>query len=146
MLTRRQLLARGAAGGLGLTLAGRLPMALAVPPAVTPYLDPLTIPPLLPPAATSAAGHATAFRVGLTEITQKLHSDLPASKLWAYGEWNGVTGAGAEITGSSPGPTMVVSRGTPVDVDYYNALPADPLFPENDARILANIAEAHPGV
>ena len=135
--TRRQLIIRGAAGGAAVTLGRALP-SFGAPVPLAPYVDALPIPAPMPAFARDAAGNATAFRVGATEIGHKLHRDLPAAKVWAYGAWNG----GSGVTGASwPGPTMIVRRGVPVNVSYYNGLPATPLFAETDQLILRHIAD-----
>jgi spore coat protein A len=47
---------------------------------------------------------------------RQLHSDLPPSEVWTY-------------EGSLPGPTIEVSRGQHVQVEWINALPADQPYP-----------------
>ena len=143
MITRRALLQRGLAGGLGVALGPRLTPAFGSRPALTPYRDPLTVPAALPPFATSASGAPTEFRVGLAQISRQLHSELPGpADVWAYGGWNGSAVVGA----SYPGPTLVVRRGVPVTVTYFNRLPAGALFPESDPVILDHLrAGGHAG-
>jgi len=55
------------------------------------------------------------YRIEMTEVFQKLHRDLPATRLWAYG-------------GSSPGPLFEARKGSPLMVEWVNALPTAHLF------------------
>ena len=80
MLTRRQLLRRGAIGGAGLVV-GRASFATAAPPVVmgaTPRLrkwrEALPLPPVL-----DGTGGGKSFRIAARESTTwKFHPDLPA--------------------------------------------------------------------
>ena len=141
MLTRRQLFARSMVGGAGLALGGSLRAFAAAPP-LTPYVDALPIPRVVRPAGVDAAGNPL-YRIGTRQITQRLHSQLPPTTLWGYGDWNGATGVSGA---SSPGPSIVVTKGQPVSVAWYNGLPARHLFPTDDPLIVHHLHELYPGV
>ena len=63
----------------------------------------------------------------MTQITQKLHSQLPPTTLWGY-------------NGSSPGPSFEAIRGVPITVKYLNELPSTHLF---ESAIDHTIAHVH---
>ena len=52
----------------------------------------------------------------MRQIEQKLHRDLPPTRLWTYG-------------GSAPGPTIQVRRGQPIFIDWPNELPTKHFLP-----------------
>ena len=137
MLTRREFIARGAAGGVVLTVPFA-PRALGAQPPLTPYVDKLVIPPVLTPA-TASSGVPKSYKVAAVAVNQRLHRDLPRkTPMWGYADYRTGTPVGA----CSPGPTMIGMRGTPVQVTYTNKLPSTPLFGEDDPLILHHIAEA----
>ncbi|HEY0557033.1 MAG TPA: multicopper oxidase domain-containing protein, partial [Thermoanaerobaculia bacterium] len=108
-LCRRELLRLGAVTGAGALL---LPKKLAFAqssPALTPFVDPLPIPPVLSPGAGTIDVH-------MRQFTQKLHRDLPPTKLWGY-------------NGMYPGPTFEVRSGSPVSVQWLNDLPSHHFLP-----------------
>ena len=120
MLTRRQLLQRGAvaAGGLMLPELLRTSPASAVPSAATTlrkFRDPL---PLLTDNAIDARGGGT-VRLTAKGFSQKLHSQLPSTPLFGYART-------ADGVAAYPGPTLLVSQDVPIRVAYRNALPEDP--------------------
>ena len=85
MLTRRQVLKRGAFGSAGLLVA-RAPFATAAPAAVgaTPtlrkWVEPLPVPPVL-----DGRGGGKSFTIAARESTSwKFHPDLPATRTWGY--------------------------------------------------------------
>jgi spore coat protein A len=57
----------------------------------------------------------------MLQFQQKLHSSLPPTTLWGY-------------EGQYPGPTIEALRDSPIEVDWQNQLPQQPLFPP-DPRI-----------
>ena len=77
-------------------------------PDLAPFVDPLPVPPVLPAAAR--------YDVHMRQILQKLHRDLPATRLWAY-------------HGTFIGPTFEVRSGSPTEVQWLNELPARHLLP-----------------
>ncbi len=102
----------GTAGGSyqgDLTTCGAA-MCPAIP---TAYLDAMPVPADAVPVAGSAGGVAT-YDIAMREIQQQLHSELPASTLWAYGD--GPSGA------VFPGPTIEATSQETVTVNWINDL------------------------
>ncbi|CAI5499938.1 unnamed protein product [Closterium sp. Naga37s-1] len=60
------------------------------------------------------ASSAAPIRIGAYQIRQKLHRDLPPTKLYAYGR--------SAATAHYPGPTLVAQRGVPTEVYWENHL------------------------
>ncbi|MGZ6563488.1 MAG: multicopper oxidase family protein [Solirubrobacteraceae bacterium] len=123
MLTRRQLLQRGAIGGAGLVV-GRAALAVASPPGVgvTPrlrkWVEPLPVPPVL-----DGRGGGKRFAIAARESTfWKFHPDLPPTRTWGY--WSDDPAAGLPYLG----PTILAtsrpndSVETSVTVDWRNQL------------------------
>ncbi len=59
---------------------------------------------------SAPGGHVPFYRIEQRQIAAKLHRDLPATSLWAYG-------------GSVPGPTIETRSGEGLMVEWKNALP-----------------------
>jgi spore coat protein A len=78
-------------------------------PALTPFVDALPIPPVLTPGAATVDVHMRQFH-------QKLHRDLPPTKLWGY-------------NGTYVGPTIETRTGAPTSVQWLNDLPATHFLP-----------------
>src|ERR1700735_5103323 len=66
------------------------------PASVDRYIDPLPIPKRLDPDRTNRGQDE--YRVRMLEFSQRLHSQLPPTRLWGY-------------EGKYPGPTFEVSPG-----------------------------------
>jgi len=107
-----KIVAGGAIGSLALGLGvSRLLPARTTPPlagqldstTLTKFIDPLPIPGVISP--TTPGG--TSYEVRMTQITQKLHSQLPPTTLWGY-------------NGSSPGPSFEANSFVPITVKYLN--------------------------
>ena len=86
----------------------------AIPPLLdpgrlTPFVDPLPRPPVL------RAGHH-ALRIDMRETEQRLHRDLPPTRVWTYG-------------GCMPGPTIEAQSGKSMRIDWRNALPSKHFLP-----------------
>lgn len=85
------------------------------------YVDPLPIPKVaqssgmraLPGDAKSSVPY---FRVAMREIHQKVHRDLPATRMWGF-------------NGSSPGPIFETRSGQGLMVEWANELPAKHFLP-----------------
>lgn len=75
---------------------------------LTPFADPLPAPGNLQPVSRN--GQFTFYIVRMLERLQKLHRDLPPTRIW-----------GSE--GKYPGPTIEVKRNEPVRVLWLNQLP-----------------------
>ena len=105
MITRRQLLERGAIGGAGLLL-GR---SIATAAAASTYLQPLDF-----PAVINAKAGGT-IRLYQRPGTQQLFPGSP-SPVWGYGTAQAATGK------DMLGPTIEAKSGTPVAVNFTNGL------------------------
>ena len=143
MLTRRQVLKRGAFGGAGLLVA-RAPFAAAAPPAVpgTPrlrkWIEPLPVPPVL-----DGRGGGRSFTIAARESTTwKFHPDLPATRTWGY--WSDSPEAGLPYLG----PTIVATRrpndtvDTSVTVEWRNEL--ETAFLPNDPTLMGAVMPGDP--
>ena len=58
----------------------------------------------------------SSLRIQMRPARVQLHSELPPSEVWTY-------------EGSLPGPTIEVSRGQRLQVEWINAIPADEPYP-----------------
>jgi len=56
------------------------------------------------------------YEVKMEEFTQKLHRDLPPTRLWGYNR-------------QVPGPTIMVNKGEPIQVKWINKLPRKHFLP-----------------
>ena len=102
-LSRRDLLRLGALAGAGsLFLPKKFAFAQSSP-TLTPFVDALPIPPVITPGAATVDIHMRQFR-------QKLHRDLPPTKLWGY-------------NGTFVGPTIETRSGSPISIQWLNDLP-----------------------
>ena len=128
--------------------------ATECPVVLTPFLDPLPLPAVAQPTSGTAGG-AASYTIAAREIQQQLHSQLPPTTVWGFGD--GPTGA------TYPGPTIEASVGQPIALTWQNDLrdtsqPGAPLrtahyFPvdpcphgaiENaDARFVPHLHGAH---
>ena len=86
------------------------------PLALTKYVDPLPVPGVMPEVFPNY------YEIGMWEIQQQLHAELPPTTLWAYGT--------SQATASYPGATMVATRGVPIQVRWTNNLPMTHLLDE----------------
>ena len=143
MLSRRRLLSRGFYTSAGLALSHGVPaigQAMASPPQVhsgvrlTRYVDPLPIPPVI--RSTGAAGEV--IQIEMRPFLQKVHRDLPPTKLWGY-------------NGTWPGPTIEAESGKPLKINWVSKLPATHLLPvdhsihgaESSIPAVRNVAHLH---
>ena len=83
------------------------------PLVLTPYADALPIPGIATPVSGTVGGAAT-YDISMRQFTQQLHSELPPTTLWGYGE--GPSG------GTYPGPTIEASADEHVTVIWRNDL------------------------
>jgi spore coat protein A, manganese oxidase len=82
------------------------------PQVLTPYVDPLPVPSVIRPADHPG----NTVRVHMRELRQRVHRDLPATRLWGYNStW--------------PGPTFEVRRDQACSVQWTNELPAKHFLP-----------------
>jgi spore coat protein A len=82
--------------------------AVTCPIVLTPYVDELPRPAVAQPAS-GVPGGAAHYNIAVTEQFQRLHRDLPLTRVWGY-------------AGSFPGPTIEARRGQPVTVTWINDL------------------------
>lgn len=83
-------------------------------PTLTKYKDPLPIPSVAHPA--SANGCTPYYELEMTEFHQNLHSDMPDTKVWGYGN-------------RYPGPTIEAFMDQPITVKWINSLPDKHFLP-----------------
>jgi spore coat protein A len=142
--TRRQFLTLAAAGGVvsgspacfartgamgrasaaGHSMAGpeEAPQHQVLDPLTLPkFVDALPIPPLLAgegkhPNPTNRKQLLPYYRIELTELSVKLHRDLPPTRQWGY-------------AGSVPGPTIVTQSGRGFLIEWVNNLPKKHFLP-----------------
>jgi spore coat protein A, manganese oxidase len=144
MLTRRQLLQRGAIGGAGLVVGSRAGSAFAAPvaPGATPklrkWVEPLPVPPVL-----DGRGGGKSFSIAARESTTwKFHPDLPATKTWGY--WSDNPQAGLPYLG----PTFEATRRpndsaeAAVTIEWRNEL--DRAFLPNDPTLMGAVMPGEP--
>jgi len=81
---------------------------------LTKFKDCLRVPPILHPHQTDDQRYS--LRIQMHPAQVQLHSELPPSEVWTY-------------EGLLPGPTIEVSRGQRVQVEWVNAIPADQPYP-----------------
>lgn len=115
MLTRRQFLIASAGFGAGALIPGMLKAkrTYAASPPITKFTEPLPIPfPGAPPSVLTIAPSSHSF-----------HSSLGAGPTWGYG--------GASYLG----PTIEVTRGTPLSINVVNNLGAHPLATSIDPAL-----------
>jgi spore coat protein A len=107
-LNRRDFLRLGAMAGAGVVFLPKRFAFAQASPALTPFVDPLPIPSVLPRAAR--------YDVHMRQFSQKLHRDLPATRLWGY-------------NGQYIGPSFETRTGSPIDVQWLNDLPTRHFLP-----------------
>src|SRR5437870_11176354 len=81
---------------------------------LTKFKDCLRVPPILHPQQMDDQRYI--LRIQMRPAQVQLHSELPPSEVWTY-------------EGSLPGPTIEVSRGQHVQVEWINAIPGDEPYP-----------------
>jgi len=83
------------------------------------FVNPLpTMPTATPSGSRAASDGAVApyYQMRMSEFYHQVHRDLPPTRVWGF-------------NGSSPGPTFEVRSGSPVLVDWTNALPTKHFLP-----------------
>jgi FtsP/CotA-like multicopper oxidase with cupredoxin domain len=78
------------------------------PRTMTKYIDPLPVPGAMPMAGPNY------YEIGVWQIQQQLHSQLPLTTLYGYGT--------SEATASYPGATIVAQKGVPISIRWTNHL------------------------
>jgi spore coat protein A, manganese oxidase len=75
------------------------------PARLKPFVDPLPLPPVL------RADDRKPLRIAMRENEQRLHRDLPPTRVWTYG-------------GCMPGPTIEAQSGKAMRIEWSNELPS----------------------
>jgi hypothetical protein len=143
VLTRRQVLKRGAFGSAG-SLIGRGPFtpaacaAVGATPKLRKWVEPLPVPPVL-----DARAGGESFTIAARESTTwKFHPDLPATRTW--GHWWESPAAGPPYLG----PTIVATRrlddtvDTSVTIEWRNEL--ETAFLPNDPTLMRAVMPGQP--
>lgn len=90
--------------------------------------EPVTLPPMLDPTRLKAfvdplpipsvmrATHGETLKIAMRETEQRLHRDLKPTRVWTYG-------------GSMPGPTLEMTSGQRLRVEFPNDLPGKHFLP-----------------
>jgi FtsP/CotA-like multicopper oxidase with cupredoxin domain len=108
MPTRRTVVISAAAAAYVDHAFVRVGRAPAATPSLTPFVDALPLPRVLRPVGQSRRP-GLLYEVEAQEVRQRLHRDLPETKVWGY-------------AGSYPGPTIAAFAGQPIYVRYRNRL------------------------
>jgi spore coat protein A len=85
------------------------------------FVDALPIPGVIAPLSTLADG-TKYYEISMTQATQQLHRDMPATTIWGY---NGTTPAG----------TIEARKGVPIRVKWINNLPTTHVLGPVDTAI-----------
>jgi spore coat protein A, manganese oxidase len=140
MLTRRQLLQRGAVGGTALAFmrVPFAPSAVAATPKLSRFTEPLPIPPVL-----DGTGGGKSFTIAARDSMWQFHAKLPPTRTWGY--WD--TGSGKGI--GYLGPTIEATRrpsdtvaATQLTVRWVNEL--DKAFLPNDPTLMGAVLPGEP--
>jgi len=125
--TRRRFIQTSALVGTGVLVGGRRAVAegAASIKNLRKFVAPLPLPGsglnLAVPNKTlygQSGAQADFYRIAMGQYRQQFHPDLPSSRLWGY----------ADATNQLPkwsylGASIVATKGTPVRVNFVNALP-----------------------
>lgn len=112
MASRREFLKIGALAGGGLLFPemGSVPRLVAAGSRnLARFVDPLPVPPMMP------ATRPQYYEVAMTQFEQKLHRDLPPTRVWGY-------------NGTYPARTFEARKGTTITVKWINSLPTTHLL------------------
>jgi len=114
-MTRREFLEASLASSLLVERAGASSSPVMDPSRLPKFVDPLIVPPVahssgLKPSPFHTEIMAPLYRISLREVMQRIHRDLPATRMWGFGS-------------TSPGPTIEARRGQPLFVEWTNELP-----------------------
>ncbi|WP_222914028.1 multicopper oxidase [Natrinema sp. SYSU A 869] len=85
-------------------------------PDLEKWVDEVPCPGVIEPTGTKNG--QPYYEIGMREVEQKLHNDLPLTTVWGY-------------DGQYPGPTIEAQQGEPIYVRWQNELPDDHLLPED---------------
>ena len=127
-IDRRDFLRLSVLGAPTLCLSRHSFGRVAKPADITQYIDPLPILRKIEPSKIAKRGLEYVMR--MTEFSQQLHSQLPATTVWGY-------------EGSYPGPVIEVTVGQPVSIRWENRLPQRHLLPVDEHLHGANHPNPH---
>jgi len=120
MISRREFIKYSGIAGAGLAAPGLFKLigvlgtpAMAATPPLAPWVDAVPMPGVQTPVGTHNG--MPLYEVAMKQVTQKLHRDLPATKVWGY-------------NGLYPGNTFVAKTGQPIAVKWINNLPTTHLL------------------
>lgn len=128
MISRRKFLGRAGVLATGLSIekaavaSGMVQASMALDPhTLKPYVDALPVPAVakssgVRPDPDDAAKTLPFYRMRIEEIHQKVHRDLPATRMWG-------------INGCSPGPMFETRSGQGLVVEWANELPPKHFLP-----------------
>jgi spore coat protein A len=128
LISRRKFLRRAGVLATGLSLEKAVvasgmaaPSTALDPSTLTRYVDALPIPEVMKssgvrPDPEDAARMLPFYRVKMEEIHQKVHRDLPATRMWGF-------------NGTSPGPMFETRSGQGLMVEWANELPLKHFLP-----------------
>jgi spore coat protein A len=120
--TRRDFLRAGSMAVAGARIGFPTdPVRSLDPSKLTPFVDPLPIPRIAKPLGTRPnpehPGQQIPYhRIAMREIQQKIHRDLPATRMWSFND-------------SFPGPTIETQSGDAMVVEWANELPPRHFLP-----------------
>jgi spore coat protein A len=121
-LTRRNFLKAGSMAVAGTRIGVAQAAAGALDPSkLAPFVDPLPIPRIAKALGTRAnpehpQQQIPYYRITMREIRQKIHRDLPATRMWSFND-------------SFPGPTLETESGNAMIVEWANELPQRHFLP-----------------
>jgi len=117
LITRRRFLERSGilAAGISVTKLPPPQQTTLDPETLSPYVDPLPIPQIAQPIGThpspeNSALHLPYYRMAMRPVENKVHRDLPPTRMWGFGT-------------TSPGPTFEARSNQGVIVEWVNQLP-----------------------
>jgi spore coat protein A len=123
--TRREFMKSGvlafAGAGIALPRAMDAPAIALDPSTLTPFVDALPLPRVMKPTSTRAHPEQAGlqipyYRMAMREVRQKVHRDLPPTRMWSF-------------ENSFPGPTIETESGKAMIVEWANELPARHFLP-----------------
>ncbi|MGA2536074.1 MAG: multicopper oxidase domain-containing protein [Terracidiphilus sp.] len=120
-LSRREFLKAGTIAAAGVAVGAPTAAVQLDPSKLTPFVDPLPIPRIVKPQGMRAhpdhpEKQIPHYRIALGEMRQKIHRDLPATRMWGF-------------EGSFPGPTIETQSGDAMIVEWANELPPHHFLP-----------------
>ncbi len=109
----------------GIAQMAHKPSMAPAPPVLDPehlasFVDPLPVPEVAKSAGRrpnpAGRAHIPFYRIPIREFSSKIHRDVPPTRFWGYGN-------------SVPGPTIEVSSGQDILVEWPNQLPPKHFLP-----------------